>query len=160
VKNLDYIQDLGFDAIWISPIVENTPGGYHGYWAKNISAVNENFGSEQDLVHLIDAAHRKDMWVMIDVVGNHMGGTINDISGFAPFNLPEHYHDCNGCDSSCDITDFNTQHLVRTQLRALPPVWLARPGPRQRLGVRPADRVGVRPGEEVQVRWDPSGHCA
>jgi len=108
VQNLDYIQDMGFDAIWISPVVENTPGGYHGYWAKNISAVNENFGSEQDLVNLIFAAHEKGMWVMVDVVGNHMGGTISEISGFAPFNQPEHYHDCNGCDSSCDITDFST----------------------------------------------------
>jgi alpha-amylase len=32
VEHIDYIADLGFDAIWISPIVENTPHGYHGYW--------------------------------------------------------------------------------------------------------------------------------
>jgi hypothetical protein len=31
-KKLPYIIDMGFDAIWISPIVTNTPGGYHGYW--------------------------------------------------------------------------------------------------------------------------------
>ena len=43
-SKLDYIADLGFDAIWISPVIENTPNGYHGYWAKNLSAaeVEEN----------------------------------------------------------------------------------------------------------------------
>lgn len=33
-KRLDYIQGMGFDAVWISPIISNTPGGYHGYWAQ------------------------------------------------------------------------------------------------------------------------------
>ncbi len=32
IDNLDYIQDLGFNAIWISPVVTNAEGGYHGYW--------------------------------------------------------------------------------------------------------------------------------
>jgi len=107
-SKLDYIADLGFDAIWISPVIENTPNGYHGYWAKNLSAVNSNFGSEQDLKNLVASAHSKNMWVMVDVVANHMGGTIDDISGFSPFNKPEHYHDCNGCTTICDITDFST----------------------------------------------------
>jgi alpha-amylase len=40
---------LGFDAIWISPIVENTEGGYHGYWAKDIWKLNDKFGKEEDL---------------------------------------------------------------------------------------------------------------
>ena len=34
--NLDYIQGMGFDAIWISPIIDNYDGGYHGYWGRNI----------------------------------------------------------------------------------------------------------------------------
>ena len=45
-KNLDYIQGMGFDAIWVSPIVKNTPGGYHGYWAADLYSLNEEFGSE------------------------------------------------------------------------------------------------------------------
>ena len=43
-ENLDYIQKLGFDAIWISPVVSNINGGYHGYWAKNIYEINSSFG--------------------------------------------------------------------------------------------------------------------
>ena len=105
---LGYIQDMGFDALWISPVVENTPGGYHGYWAKNLSALNSNFGSEEDLKSLVNAAHSKGMWVMVDVVGNHMGGSIGDIGSYSPFNRPEHYHDCQGCNGDCSITDFNT----------------------------------------------------
>ena len=112
VRHLDYIKDLGFDAIWISPVVENTPHGYHGYWAKNISAVNHHFGDEQALLQMVQAAHAKDIWVMVDVVANHMGGSIGDISSFFPFNLPEHYHDCSGCATSCDITDFSTLYSV------------------------------------------------
>jgi alpha-amylase len=45
-NNLDYIQQLGFDAIWISPVITNTDGGYHGYWAKDINSINSYFGSE------------------------------------------------------------------------------------------------------------------
>lgn len=38
--NLDYIQGMGFDAIWISPIIENYEGGYHGYKGRNIYGLN------------------------------------------------------------------------------------------------------------------------
>jgi len=46
INKLDYIKGMGFDAIWISPIVENTPGSYHGYHATNWEATNSNFGSK------------------------------------------------------------------------------------------------------------------
>ena len=70
---MDYLQNLGIDAIWISPIVENKELGYHGYWAKNLYELNPNFGSEQDLHDLIEECHSRDIWVMLDVVPNHMG---------------------------------------------------------------------------------------
>src|SRR5688500_11473272 len=47
INNLDYIVGMGFDAIWISPIPLNTPGGYHGYWAQDWNSVNPNFGTSQ-----------------------------------------------------------------------------------------------------------------
>jgi len=40
---------MGFDAIWISPIVVNFPEGYHGYWAKDWFSVNPYFGTAEDL---------------------------------------------------------------------------------------------------------------
>lgn len=80
IQQLDYIQGMGFDAIWISPIVDNIDNGYHGYWARNWEGVNTNFGSEDDLKALVDAAHAKDMWVMVDVVANHSGPIGDDFS--------------------------------------------------------------------------------
>lgn len=94
-NNLDYIKGLGFDAIWISPIVKNLAGGYHGYWATNWEDVNENFGSKQDLKNLVDAAHSKGIWVMVDVVANHVGPVGMDFSQIYPLNQAEHYH--NNC---------------------------------------------------------------
>ncbi len=64
---------MGFDAIWISPIVENYREGYHGYWAKDIYKVDPHFGSEQDLKDLVNACHKRNIWVMLDIVANHMG---------------------------------------------------------------------------------------
>ena len=95
IKHLDYIKGMGFDAIWISPIVDNIDGGYHGYWARNWEGVNTNFGSESDLKALVDAAHSKGMWVMVDVVGNHSGPVGDNFSLLYPLNKAEHYHsDC------------------------------------------------------------------
>ena len=82
--------------IWISPIVENLSGdssdgeSYHGYWAQNINAVNSNFGSSSDLVALSAALHARGMYLMVDVVTNHMGylgcGDCVNYSVFTPFN--------------------------------------------------------------------------
>jgi alpha-amylase len=67
INHLDYIQDMGFTAVWISPVVKNlnasTADGssYHGYWATSIYEVNTNFGSAADLVSLSDALHKRGM---------------------------------------------------------------------------------------------------
>eukprot|EP00128_Syssomonas_multiformis_P010739 Colp12_sorted_trinity150504_noHs@17178 len=47
-NKLDYIAGMGFNAIWISPVVESTDNGYHGYWAKNLYNINPKFGTAQD----------------------------------------------------------------------------------------------------------------
>eukprot|EP00121_Abeoforma_whisleri_P012120 Awhi_evm1s11186 len=131
IKKLDYIQGMGIDAIWISPIIENTDGGYHGYWAQNIYTLNENFGTEQDLVDLIKACHDRDIWVMVDVVGNHMGnqpGGSGDFSKFIPFNKTEHFHD------DCAITDWNDDISVEhCRLSGLPDLNQDHPFVRQAL---------------------------
>ncbi|ORY93108.1 glycoside hydrolase superfamily, partial [Syncephalastrum racemosum] len=104
-NQLDYIAGMGFDAIWISPIPENTDGGYHGYWAKNFEALNTNFGSADDLKALVTAAHGKGMYVMLDVVANHAGPTSGgDYSGFT-FDSASNYH------AQCDI-DYENQTSI------------------------------------------------
>jgi len=105
-SKLDYIQGMGFDAIWISPVVKNTPGGYHGFWAEDLTQLNDHFGTPDDLIDLINTCHKRGMFVMVGVVANHMGPVGFDYSTIVPFNKPEHYHTCDGCPSHCNI-DFN-----------------------------------------------------
>jgi alpha-amylase len=98
MEKLDYIQGMGFDAIWISPVVENTACGYHGYWTLNLHKINANFGGEKGLKAFVDAAHARGIAVMFDSVVNHVGpGTVqaaktSDYSMYAPFDKKEYYH--------------------------------------------------------------------
>jgi glycosidase len=79
-KNLDYIAGLGCTAIWLSPIFENNAGAYHGYNINNYLGIDPNFGTEDDLIELVDAAHnyKKNgqpfpIRIILDVVINHSG---------------------------------------------------------------------------------------
>jgi len=71
-RQLDYIQDMGFDAIWISPITKNieqsTAYGeaYHGYWQQDLYTINPHFGTAKDLKALAEALHLRGM-----VCGKH-----------------------------------------------------------------------------------------
>ena len=115
INHLDYIKGMGFDAIWISPIVENTEGSYHGYHLTNLYNLNSHFGSESDFKNFVSACHSKDIWVMVDVVANHVGPVGTDYSQINPFNSADHYHDY------CDITDWNNQWQVENcRLSGLP----------------------------------------
>jgi len=66
-KNLDYIQGMGFDAIWISPISKGIEGmtgdgaDYTGYWATDMTQVNPHFGTDQDLISLSTELHKRGM---------------------------------------------------------------------------------------------------
>ena len=107
-QQLDYIQALGFDAVWISPVVDNWPGGYHGYWQRAMHSPNAHFGDWAALQSLTSSMHARGMYLMIDVVANH-AYTDSDVSQNEPFNLPSHYHDCSGCPSGCSVEDY-TDH--------------------------------------------------
>jgi len=79
-RNLDYIAGLGCSAIWLSPIFENNAHAYHGYNINNYLNLDINFGTKQDLVDLVEAAHnfQKDglqfpIKIILDVVINHSG---------------------------------------------------------------------------------------
>src|SRR3954468_11549833 len=73
--HLDYIAGLGCTAIWLSPVFENNAGAYHGYNISNYLDVDPHFGTKQDLVDLVEAAHRREppIRVILDVVINHSG---------------------------------------------------------------------------------------
>lgn len=78
-----YFTDLGINAIWFTPVVEQVHGpvdegtgvtyGYHGYWTKDWTALDPNFGTKEDLKELIETAHINDIHIVMDVVLNHTG---------------------------------------------------------------------------------------
>lgn len=70
---LDYIKDMGFTAIWLTPVFKNEPGGYHGYWIQDFYKVDPHFGTMEDLKTLVKEAHKRDMKVILDFVANHTG---------------------------------------------------------------------------------------
>ena len=104
--HLDYIKGMGWDAIWISPIVKNAEGSYHSYHTIDFYGLNEHFGTEEDMQNLVKAMHDNDIWLMLDVVANHVGLVGNDFRSINPFNSPEHYHD------PCTITDWTNYEMV------------------------------------------------
>ncbi|MBK1716786.1 alpha-amylase family glycosyl hydrolase [Thiocystis violacea] len=73
IQRLDYIRDLGFSAIWITPPVENRSGlDYHGYHAYDWTRIDPRLESpDATYQDLIDAAHAKNIKIIQDVVVNH-----------------------------------------------------------------------------------------
>ncbi len=67
---LDYLQSLGIDAIWFSPIYP-TPNCDYGYDISNYKNINPEFGTIDDFKKLLDEAHRRGMRVFMDLVVNH-----------------------------------------------------------------------------------------
>lgn len=74
-SKLDYLKSLGVTAIWLGPIWRQRAESqsYHGYGIQNFLDVDPRFGSRQDLRDLIDAAHERGMYVLLDVIINHTG---------------------------------------------------------------------------------------
>ncbi|MGB5190721.1 alpha-amylase family glycosyl hydrolase [Robiginitalea sp.] len=78
-----YFTELGVGAIWFTPVVEQIHGdtdegtgnsyGYHGYWAKDWTALDPNFGTFEELKTMVEAAHDKGIRIVMDVVLNHTG---------------------------------------------------------------------------------------
>ena len=69
IDKLDYIADLGYNAILLTPIFESHE--YHGYHTVDYTQIDSHFGTWQDFQELIDKAHAKNMKVMCDFVPNH-----------------------------------------------------------------------------------------
>ena len=65
-----------------SDVPLDSDNGYHGYWAQDIYSINSHLGTADDLKSLVSTAHSKGMYVMVDVVANHMG--LDAISDDAP----------------------------------------------------------------------------
>lgn len=89
--HLDELADLGITALWINPvqkqitqsfyasapanlgIPEFRHSGFHGYWIDDFTAMEPQFGTLDDLKHLVEEAHKRHIKVLLDVVYNHAG---------------------------------------------------------------------------------------
>jgi alpha-amylase len=115
-NKLDYIKGMGFDTLWISPVVNNIGGttgegeAYHGYWSLDVSQLNSNFGTATDLKDLATALHAKGMYLMVDIVINHVAATSSSTftpsSSYGPFSEQDDFH------TFCWITDYTNQTMV------------------------------------------------
>lgn len=97
IDTLDYLHQLGINAIWLTPLFEQVHGfvggesegrypfyAYHGYWPLDFTRLDANFGTEADLHELVAKAHAKGIRIIMDVVLNHVGyATLADLQDFA-----------------------------------------------------------------------------
>lgn len=75
MDHLDYIEQLGVTAIWLTPVLENDmPGGsYHGYATTDYYRVDPRFGTNEDYRRLIAECHKRGIKVVMDMIFNHCG---------------------------------------------------------------------------------------
>ncbi|MBB1087297.1 hypothetical protein H4F99_02205 [Lysobacter sp. SG-8] len=83
-RRLDYIEGLGATALWLTPPVANqwlnpsrSFSGYHGYWATDFRAVDAHYGTFDDYRALSRALHGRGMYLVQDVVVNHVADFID-----------------------------------------------------------------------------------
>ena len=73
--HLDYLQKLGVTAIWCTPLLENNMPAYsyHGYAITDLYKIDPRFGTNESYREMVNAAHKKGIKVVMDMVFNHFG---------------------------------------------------------------------------------------
>jgi glycosidase len=121
IERLDYIEDLGTTAIWMTPSFKNKPvqgepgsesAGYHGYWITDFTQIDPHLGTNDELKTLIDLAHDRGMKVFFDIITNHTADVLDypesayDATGQVPYLTKEAvpYKDAEG--NAFDDRDF------------------------------------------------------
>ncbi|KPP98987.1 alpha-amylase [Marinobacter sp. HL-58] len=96
-EKLDYLEELGVNAVWITPPFEQIHGwvgggdrgdfqhyAYHGYYALDFTRPDANFGTREEFRTLVEEAHDRGIRVVMDVVMNHPGyATLQDMQTFS-----------------------------------------------------------------------------
>lgn len=107
---------MGFTAVQISPVVHNIENdtivgdAYHGYYQDDLYALNQHFGTADELTKLSDELHNRDMYLLVDVVVNNMAQAFDntyppplDYALFDPFNKEDYFH------TYCNVTEWTNQ---------------------------------------------------
>ena len=140
------VQDLGFTAIWVTPVVaqqyvQADSAAYHGYWGLDFTRVDPHLGTNADFAAFVDCAHRLGLKVYLDVVVNHTADVITPAGGSTYRGTEEvPYRDCKG-------KPYSAQRYAGTRRF---PCLSARYQPRQPL-VLPRNRQLKRPAWLNQV---------
>ena len=133
-SRIDYIASMGFDCVWITPVVKQPDGefchvdridgntycltGYHGYWAQDWYAIDEHLGTSADLQALSSALHARSMCLVLDIVVNHVRPLHSsaDVATVNPFNSTADYHTLNA--TVGESFDSYVRHPLRPSLAA------------------------------------------
>ncbi|MCF8346723.1 MAG: hypothetical protein K9G38_05885 [Bacteroidales bacterium] len=98
MQKLDYIRELGATAIWITPPVANqwvNPGrtgtGNHGYWATDFMKVDQHYGTLYDYRRLSASLHKNGMYLIQDIVVNHLGDFYTYTGPYNPDDVTENF---------------------------------------------------------------------
>ncbi len=96
-SKLDYLQNLGVTALWITPPLRNLPtqpdsstaygfsAAYHGYWILDYANADPHLGTNTELIALIDDAHARGIKVYFDIVINHSADVIEYAEGLSSY---------------------------------------------------------------------------
>jgi alpha-amylase len=135
INKLDegYFRDLGITALWLSPLVEQVHGivdegtgptyGYHGYWTRDWTTFDPNFGTQKDFATLVNKAHKQGIRVVMDVVLNHTG-PVTEIDSVWPEDWvrtqPQcdytNYENTTSCTLVANLPDIKTESETAVEL--------------------------------------------
>ena len=107
LSKLDYLDQMGITAIWMTPIFKNktvqgsgsnSSAAYHGYWITDYTQLDPHFGTNQELETLIEEAHARDIKVFFDIITNHTADVIQYAEGEYSYRSKAEYpyRDANG----------------------------------------------------------------
>jgi alpha-amylase len=130
-----YFTDLGINAIWMTPVVEQIHGGtdegtgvtygYHGYWVKDWTRIDPNFGTKEDLHELVNEAHLRGIRIVLDAVINHTGPVTekdpvwpNDWVRTDPQCKYDNYENTVSCTLVANLPDIKTESDDNVELPA------------------------------------------
>jgi alpha-amylase len=128
-----YFDKLGINVIWLTPVVEQIHNGvdegtgltygFHGYWTRDWSALDPNFGAKEDLAAMVSKAHAKGIRVMLDGVINHTG-PVTDVDSVWPSDWVrtgpqctyDNYKNTTECTLVANLPDVKTESTIEVQL--------------------------------------------
>ena len=102
IDKLDYIQELGITALWITPILKNKPS-YHGYHIMDFKEIDPHFGDIEKYKELVRESHKRGISVIFDVIVNHSADLISNYENKYSWNYPNGY--------TLKYTDESVKHL-------------------------------------------------